>query len=417
MEFIKDITLIIDEQRGGDEERLQRILRAFHPVRRGSCYRVKGTFKELEQLVNTLPGHHSVAARQGRAAQPTCLIPANTLVLEYVKSKCGEKVKRIQGERSVIDFRAEESDPQGSVQVTFSAQRDSPSSADRVHVDFVKQRFLTFYQRTASDLQQTSVCLAPHTPEELQRSFPRLLFKPADNNYTTVCGPFAHVHKLEEFLSPTSQSSGKGPVNKVPASRQSHKSPKHSEPPENEPCPICMELVPPQRKKTLQCKHSFCKDCLKRAFGYKPVCPVCGEVYGTLKGTQPDGGTMDIQRTSLSLPGYDHHPTIVIHYHIPSGIQKEEHPNPGQPFQGVSRTAYLPDSSEGRKVLELLRKAFNQRLIFTIGRSSTSGRNNMVTWNDIHHKTSMHGGPTSYGYPDPDYLNRVQEELKAKGIK
>uniref|UniRef100_A0A3Q2QSC6 RING-type domain-containing protein n=1 Tax=Fundulus heteroclitus TaxID=8078 RepID=A0A3Q2QSC6_FUNHE len=147
-----------------------------------------------------------------------CLIPANTLVLEYVKSKCGEKVKRIQGERSVIDFRAEESDPQGSVQVTFSAQRDSPSSADRVHVDFVKQRFLTFYQRTASDLQQTSVCLAPHTPEELQR----------------------------KFLSPTSQSSGKGPVNKVP------------------PCPICMELVPPQRKKTLQCKHSFCKDCLKR---------------------------------------------------------------------------------------------------------------------------------------------------------
>ena len=28
----------------------------------------------------------------------------------------------------------------------------------------------------------------------------------------------------------------------------------------------------------------------------------------------------------------------------------------------------------------------------------------------------MHGGPSSYGYPDPDYLDRVIEDLKAKGV-
>jgi len=42
--------------------------------------------------------------------------------------------------------------------------------------------------------------------------------------------------------------------------------------------------------------------------------------------------------------------------------------------------------------------------------------NNTVVWNDIHHKTSPSGGPSSYGYPDPGYLDRVIEDLKAQGI-
>uniref|UniRef100_A0A3Q0RYZ1 E3 ubiquitin-protein ligase n=1 Tax=Amphilophus citrinellus TaxID=61819 RepID=A0A3Q0RYZ1_AMPCI len=185
-----------------------------------------------------------------------------------------------------------------------------------------------------------------------------------------------------------------------------------------ESCPICMETIVTKQKKTLRCKHSFCEECLKKAFEYKPVCPTCGELYGTLKGIQPDGGTMNITKNSSSLPGYEKYGTIVIHYNIPSGIQKvREHPNPGQPYEGTSRRAYLPDSSEGKMVLKLLTRAFEQRLIFTIGRSTTSGRNNTVTWNDIHHKTSTHGGPTNYGYPDPEYLSRVQDELKVKGIE
>ncbi|XP_027133218.1 probable E3 ubiquitin-protein ligase DTX3 isoform X2 [Larimichthys crocea] len=95
----------------------------------------------------------------------------------------------------------------------------------------------------------------------------------------------------------------------------------------------------------------------------------------------------------------------------------EEHPQPGQQYEGVSRTAYLPDSPEGKEIVKLLKRAFDQRLIFTVGQSTTSGRNNTVTWNDIHHKTSTHGGPTHYGYPDPDYLRRVRDELAVKGIQ
>ena len=96
------------------------------------------------------------------------------------------------------------------------------------------------------------------------------------------------------------------------------------------------------------------------------------------------------------LPGYERHGTIIIKYHFPSGTQTAEHPNPGQYYGGADRVAYLPDSPEGREVLQLLRKAFDARLVFTVGTSVTSGLSNQTTWNDVHHKTSTHGGPTWY---------------------
>ncbi|KAI2531140.1 deltex E3 ubiquitin ligase 3L [Homo sapiens] len=107
--------------------------------------------------------------------------------------------------------------------------------------------------------------------------------------------------------------------------------------------------------------------------------------------------------------------------HIPNAVdsclQKEEHPNPGKRYPGIQRTAYLPDNKEGRKVLKLLYRAFDQKLIFTVGYSRVLGVSDVITWNDIHHKTSRFGGPEMYGYPDPSYLKRVKEELKAKGIE
>nr|XP_020635233.1 E3 ubiquitin-protein ligase DTX3L isoform X3 [Pogona vitticeps] len=97
--------------------------------------------------------------------------------------------------------------------------------------------------------------------------------------------------------------------------------------------------------------------------------------------------------------------------------RKANHPNPGRRFRGTVRTAFLPDNKEGREILRLLQQAFDQKLIFTVGQSRTTGVTDVVTWNDIHHKTSTIGGPENFGYPDPDYLKRVREELKAKGIE
>ncbi|XP_044204057.1 E3 ubiquitin-protein ligase DTX3L [Thunnus albacares] len=182
-----------------------------------------------------------------------------------------------------------------------------------------------------------------------------------------------------------------------------------------EKCPICMDAF--TNKKRLKCKHEFCEECLaqsKKSMG--PICPICKDVFGMVKGDQPDG-TMTWTSFPYSLNGFPDCGQIVIHYDIPGGKQTEKHPNPGQRYSGIHRTAYLPDNKEGNEVLHLLKKAFDQKLIFTVGTSRTTGMDNMVTWNDIHHKTSVSGGPESFGYPDPGYLSRVREELKAKGIK
>ncbi|XP_074531436.1 uncharacterized protein LOC141794805 [Halichoeres trimaculatus] len=182
-----------------------------------------------------------------------------------------------------------------------------------------------------------------------------------------------------------------------------------------ETCPICMDTF--FKKTQLKCKHEFCEECLeqlKKSMG--PMCPVCKHVYGKIEGNQPFG-TMTWRSCGQSLPGFPNCGHIVITYNIPSGIQTENHPDPGKSFHGTTRMAFLPDNKEGKEVLYLLKKAFEQKLIFTVGTPRTTGAENQVTWNDIHHKTSMTGGATGFGYPDPHYLRRVKEELKAKGIE
>lgn len=181
-------------------------------------------------------------------------------------------------------------------------------------------------------------------------------------------------------------------------------------------CSICMgDMV---EKTTLErCGHAFCRSCLDQAFKVKRACPVCRLVYGQLIGNQPANGSMMVERDlGLELPGHEGYGCICIIYSFPPGLQAPEHPNPGVRYPGTDRVAYLPDSPEGNRVLGLLRRAFEQRLIFTIGTSMTTGMNNVITWNDIHHKTSIWGGARCFGYPDPTYLVRVAEELREKGI-
>lgn len=180
-------------------------------------------------------------------------------------------------------------------------------------------------------------------------------------------------------------------------------------------CIICMDTI--RNKQVLpKCKHEFCSSCISKAMSFKPVCPVCLTPYGVQKGNQPEGTMAHIIQKD-SLPGYEGCGTIVIQYSFGDGIQTKEHPNPGKAYSGTCRVAYLPDNAEGRKVLDLLRKAFDQKLIFTVGESRVLGISDVITWNDIHHKTAKFGGPSNFGYPDPDYLKRVKEELKSKGIE
>ena len=144
---------------------------------------------------------------------------------------------------------------------------------------------------------------------------------------------------------------------------------------------------------TTTCHHKYCGRCLARLLHDSPYCRVCRT---QLQGNQPDGIKMSHELLRYSLPGYESFNTIRITYEIPSGTQGRNHPHPGQRFNGGKRFAYLPDSFEGREVLTLLRKAFDAKLIFTVGKSATTGVKNTIIWGDIEHKITQHGGRQRY---------------------
>lgn len=187
-------------------------------------------------------------------------------------------------------------------------------------------------------------------------------------------------------------------------------------------CPVCLcELVGDSIVVALtRCHHRLHLDCLNSMLTSQPnahqwlyiQCPVCMTIYGEKRGNQPPG-SMDWTILNSSLPGFPGTRTIQITYHIASGIQGPEHPNPGRPYYAVGfpRVCYLPDTEKGRTVLKLLRVAFQRRLVFTVGRSVTTGREDVVTWNDIHHKTE----PNSRF--DPNFLDKCLLELAAQGVR
>ncbi|KAK3094976.1 hypothetical protein FSP39_008624 [Pinctada imbricata] len=149
---------------------------------------------------------------------------------------------------------------------------------------------------------------------------------------------------------------------------------------------------------------------------------VDGEVGEEEEGTketsnQPEGKMTVQHKQELHLPGYEQYGTYIVTYDFEDGIQGDDHPNPTVEYEGTMRSGYLPDCPKGELVLQLFKLAFNRKLMFTVGHSRTTGMDNVVTWNDIHHKTSVTGGPQRFGYPDPHYLDRVLEELAAKGVR
>uniref|UniRef100_A0A8C5TA68 E3 ubiquitin-protein ligase n=1 Tax=Malurus cyaneus samueli TaxID=2593467 RepID=A0A8C5TA68_9PASS len=206
--------------------------------------------------------------------------------------------------------------------------------------------------------------------------------------------------------------------------------------PPDEDCTICMERLsapsgykgpqpavkPDLVGKLVKCSHVFHLHCLVAMYnnGNKDgslQCPTCKTIYGVKTGTQPPG-KMEYHIIPHALPGHADCKTIRIIYNIPPGVQGPEHPNPGKSFtaRGFPRHCYLPDSEKGRKVLKLLLVAWDRRLIFAIGTSSTTGESDTVIWNEIHHKTEFGSNLTGHGYPDINYLDNVLAELAAQGI-
>ncbi|KAI6181886.1 E3 ubiquitin-protein ligase [Aphelenchoides besseyi] len=126
------------------------------------------------------------------------------------------------------------------------------------------------------------------------------------------------------------------------------------------------------------CSHRFHRSCVITWFRNQPKCPFCQTTMSTIHGPQPRDGRM-VSEICLRghLGGYeDVRGFIKINYSFPNGTQTNKHLRPGVPYTGTHRECYLPNTDEGHMVLEMLQ----------------------------------------YGYPDPNYLNRVKAELAAVGI-
>ncbi|KAJ8276907.1 hypothetical protein GJAV_G00069240 [Gymnothorax javanicus] len=106
---------------------------------------------------------------------------------------------------------------------------------------------------------------------------------------------------------------------------------------------------------------------------------------------------------------------IHIFFEFEDGIQEDTHPNPGMPYTGLKTIAYLPDNTDGQKVVTRLKKAFDQRVVFTIQRNG-KGEDTVVP-SDIPLKTYCDtSGPSRLCYPDSTYLKSVKKMLKSRGF-
>ncbi len=132
-------------------------------------------------------------------------------------------------------------------------------------------------------------------------------------------------------------------------------------------------------------------------------------------GNQPDG-EMDHSVLDVSVPGFEEFKTIEIRFLFPKGSQDESHPFPGKSYKKMLRKAYLPATTKGLELLRLVKVAFDRKLLFTVDVSQTTGKGEVTFNNNINFKTTMRRDPERHGYPDPDYLDRLEDELKQAGI-
>nr|DBA19534.1 TPA: hypothetical protein GDO54_015354 [Pyxicephalus adspersus] len=291
------------------------------------------------------------------------------------------------------DVNIEEQRKNGSILVTFRALNAPPDLSPHA-----SHSFITLLQKTFFNIEKKVISINPDfmdnisiLQEDLKMRGVDIVMEYSRGSVVLIGHPINVAFAAEKLTD--IQNPGRGQAAAAieePMDTNSSTDDKQKTE-EADKCPICLCEV--EDKVILEkCKHAYCKGCLQTSMAHKPVCAVCGVAYGTIIGNQPDGTMRETTRRS-SLPGFVGCDTIVIQYNFPGGVQKKNHPNPGKYFSGTSRTTYLPDNKEGRQILSLLKKAFDQRLIFTVGESRTTGAKDTVTWNDIHHKTSMTGGP------------------------
>jgi hypothetical protein len=147
-------------------------------------------------------------------------------------------------------------------------------------------------------------------------------------------------------------------------------------------------------------QHNTTRWCAKQSVGFKTP---GGGILGNLVLYNFDGKSFFPQK-----PGTLRISTVPNVAQVPS----ETHPKvvvPSKYFrlEYFGKSSFLPDTSEGRRVLGLMKDAFKKGNLYAFDRYGyvRNGR--------IHKKTSLSG--TAWSYPDDTYLQRVSGELSALG--
>ena len=96
------------------------------------------------------------------------------------------------------------------------------------------------------------------------------------------------------------------------------------------------------------------------------------------------------------LPGFENYHSIQITYNFQNGTQSPKHPSPGNPYFaiGFPKTAFLPDTEQGRSILEMLEKSFNLGHTFLVDEGGD------IVWGDVPHRTEFSGEPMTETFLD-----------------
>ena len=196
-----------------------------------------------------------------------------------------------------------------------------------------------------------------------------------------------------------------------------------STPKEGSECHICMSTfeISAEADQVVclnSCKHCFHLQCFQQAISHKEQCPVCRSPFSsqTPTGNQPSG-TMTTKVINDDCEGCAGNGSLQIMYSFRGGYQASFHPSPGIQYHGTSRTAYVPNTSDGRRLVARLQEAFRHGLIFTVGTSLTTQTPNSITWASIPHKTQLRGGVRAHGFPDDLYFENCNNALDALHVR
>ena len=269
----------------------------------------------------------------------------------------------------------------------------------------LKQQSLSSHYIKPTPCAQTKTTTRPSREDQPRKPTPT----PTHDNWTVVTTDLAKPDNKAENIKKTMKDWTR-PI--LPIDDESE-------------CTICCQPVGSEVSVSLSvCGHKFHQTCIQAMLANQAgdqhiQCPHCRTIHGVKTGNQPEGGEMSYKKSDEDVPGYPGCGMIMVKYSFKDGIQEEAHPHPGKPYhaRGFPRVGILPDNQQGKHVLALLSKAFQRRLIFSVGTSLIRGEDDCVVWAGIHHKTQVADTGAGHGYPDISYLDRVKQELRERGVE